>query len=82
VIAADIMVREVVTIGPDESVAHAAALMTANDVSALPVISIDGRLVGSSVKLTCCGARKLVQRSAVLPGWKRSLPRRHLRPIS
>jgi CBS domain-containing protein len=46
VIAADIMVRDVVTIGPDESVARAAALMTANDVSALPVISTDGRLVG------------------------------------
>jgi CBS domain-containing protein len=46
VIAADIMVREVVTIDPDESVARAAALMTANDVSALPVISADGRLVG------------------------------------
>ena len=45
-IAADIMVREVVTIDPDESVARAAALMTANDVSALPVISTDGRLVG------------------------------------
>ena len=45
-IAADIMVREVVTIDPDESVARAAALMTANDVSALPVISADGRLVG------------------------------------
>jgi CBS domain-containing protein len=46
VIAADVMVREVVTIGPDESVARAAALMTANDVSALPVIGTDGRLVG------------------------------------
>ena len=45
-IAADIMVRQVVTIGPDESVARAAALMTANDVSALPVISTDRRLVG------------------------------------
>jgi CBS domain-containing protein len=45
-IAADIMVREVVTIGPDESVARAAALITANDVSALPVIGTDGRLTG------------------------------------
>ena len=44
--AADIMVREVVTIGPEESVARASALMTANDVSALPVISTEGRLVG------------------------------------
>ena len=45
-IAADIMAREVVTIGPDESVARAAALMTANDVSALPVVNTDGRLIG------------------------------------
>jgi CBS domain-containing protein len=46
VIAADIMVRKVVTIAPDESVARAASLMTANDVSALPVINTDGHLVG------------------------------------
>jgi CBS domain-containing protein len=45
-IAADVMAREIVTIGPDESVARAAALMTAYDVSALPVISTDRRLVG------------------------------------
>ena len=44
--AADIMVRDVVTIGPDESVARAARLMTDNDVSALPVINADGRLIG------------------------------------
>jgi CBS domain-containing protein len=40
------MVRDVVTIGPDESVGHAARLMTDNDVSALPVIDVDDRLVG------------------------------------
>ena len=45
-IAADVMAQEIITIGPDESVASAAALMTAHDVSALPVISTDGRLVG------------------------------------
>lgn len=45
-IAADVMVRAVATIGPDESVARAAALMTAHDVSASPVISTDRRLVG------------------------------------
>lgn len=44
--AEDIMVRNLVTIGPDESVAQAAQLMTENDVSALPVIDADGRLVG------------------------------------
>jgi len=44
--AADLMVRDVVTIGPNESVARAARLMTENDVSALPVVDTDGRLVG------------------------------------
>ncbi|MBV8575804.1 MAG: CBS domain-containing protein [Acetobacteraceae bacterium] len=45
-IAADVMVRDVVTIGPDESVARAARLMTENDVSALPVVGADGGMVG------------------------------------
>ena len=36
--AVDVMVRNVVTIGPDDSVARAAWLMTENDVSALPVV--------------------------------------------
>jgi CBS domain-containing protein len=44
--AADIMVRDLITIGPEESVAHAARLMTRNDVSALPVVDADGGLVG------------------------------------
>ncbi len=44
--AADIMVRDVVTIGPDESIARAARLMTDSDVSALPVINAEGRLAG------------------------------------
>ena len=44
--AADLMVQDVVTIGPNESVALAARLMTENDVSALPVVDTNGRLVG------------------------------------
>jgi CBS domain-containing protein len=40
------MVHNVVTIGPNESVARAARLMTENDVSALPVVDTDRRLVG------------------------------------
>ena len=44
--AADLMVQDVVTIGPNESVARAARLMTDNDVSALPVVDTGGRLVG------------------------------------
>ena len=44
--ARDVMVRDVITIGPRESVAHAAKLIAQNDVSALPVIDDHGRLVG------------------------------------
>jgi len=44
--AADIMVRDVITIGPDESVTHAARLMSRNDISALPVVDGEGGLVG------------------------------------
>ena len=45
-IAADVMARSVVTIGPHESVSRAAQLMTENDISALPVVDPDGRLIG------------------------------------
>ena len=44
--ARDVMVRDVITIGPRDSVAHAAKLIAQNDVSALPVIDDHGRLVG------------------------------------
>ena len=44
--ARDVMVRDVITIGPRDSVAYAAKLIAQNDVSALPVIDDNGRLVG------------------------------------
>ena len=44
--AMDVMVRDVITIGPDDSVADAAKLIAQNDVSALPVVDDDGHLVG------------------------------------
>jgi len=44
--AIDVMVRNVVTIGPDASVAEAAKLIADNDVSALPVVDDAGHLVG------------------------------------
>jgi CBS domain-containing protein len=59
VIAADIMVRKVVTIAPDESVARAASLMTANDVSALPVINTDGVKQIAFAKPSPCQAAPL-----------------------
>lgn len=44
--AIDVMVREVVTVHPDTDVADAVKLLGEHDVSALPVIGADGKLVG------------------------------------
>ena len=46
VIAADLMTKPAVTIGPDELVTHAARLMFNRQVKRLPVVSGDGTLVG------------------------------------
>ena len=71
-IAADIMAREVVTIGPDESVARAAALMTANDVSALPVVNTDGRLIGIISEADLL-RREEIATAARRPSWVESI---------
>jgi CBS domain-containing protein len=44
--AADIMTRPAITIGPDDTVAHAARVMYSRRVRRLPVVSPDGHLVG------------------------------------
>src|SRR5690242_8922694 len=44
--AADIMTRRVVTIGPDNTVAEAAALMLRRRISGLPVVDSAGVVVG------------------------------------
>lgn len=44
--AKDIMSRDVVTIGPDDSILHAARLMLQNRYSGLPVVDVSGALVG------------------------------------
>ena len=46
VTAADLMTSPAVTIGPDDTVEHAAKLMYDRKVKRLPVIAQDGRLVG------------------------------------
>ncbi len=46
VTAADLMTKPPVTIGPDETVAHAARLMYSRKVKRLPVVDDRGRLVG------------------------------------
>jgi CBS domain-containing protein len=44
--AMDVMVRDVVTIGPDADVAEALKLLADNDVSALPVVDDEGHVIG------------------------------------
>jgi CBS domain-containing protein len=44
--AQDVMVRDVVTVGPDTEVAEAVALLVKHDISALPVVDSDGNLIG------------------------------------
>lgn len=44
--AMDVMVREVVTVKPDDAVADAIKLLIARDVSALPVVDDGGHVVG------------------------------------
>ncbi len=44
--AIDVMVRDVVTVHPETSVADAVALLSKHDVSALPVVDAEGRILG------------------------------------
>jgi CBS-domain-containing membrane protein len=44
--AMDVMVRDVLTVKPDTSVVQAARLLVENDISALPVVDDEGRMVG------------------------------------
>jgi len=44
--AADVMVRDVITVKPNDEVDHAIKLLVDNDISELPVIDDDGKVVG------------------------------------
>jgi len=44
--AADVMVRNVITVKPDDDVGHAVKLLLEHDISALPVVVDDGKVVG------------------------------------
>jgi CBS-domain-containing membrane protein len=44
--ARDVMVQDVVTIGPDEDVAKALQLLVDHDISALPVVDGGRRVIG------------------------------------
>ena len=44
--AADVMVRNVTTVKPNDDVGHAVKLLLEHDISALPVVLDDGKVVG------------------------------------
>ena len=44
--AMDVVVRDVITVGREDTIADAAKLIAQNDVSALPVVDEEGQLVG------------------------------------
>lgn len=44
--ASDVMVRHVITIGPDEEVSQAARMLADHDISALPVVDEQRRMLG------------------------------------
>jgi CBS domain-containing protein len=44
--ASDVMVRNVITIGPDDDVVHAAKMLAEHDISALPVVDEHRRILG------------------------------------
>lgn len=44
--AADVMVRNVVTVRPEDDIGRAVELLLENDISALPVVGDDGKVVG------------------------------------
>src|SRR3974390_3906743 len=44
--AADVMISDVITVHPDDDISEAIKLLSEYDISALPVIDDDGKLVG------------------------------------
>ena len=53
---ADIMVHAVVSVSEDAEIAAAACLFFVNDISRVPVISVDGRVVGTLNRIDICQA--------------------------
>ena len=45
-IASDVMVHDIVTIGPEEDVSKAVKLLVDHDISSLPVVDDERRVIG------------------------------------
>jgi len=75
--AADVMVRDVITVKPDDKVADAVELLSNYDISALPVVDDNGKIVGilseaDLIQREEIGTQKQHQRwlEAILPASK------------
>ena len=75
--AADVMVRDVITVKPDDKVADAVELLSTYDISALPVVDGNGKIVGilseaDLIRREEIGTQKQHQRwlEAILPASK------------
>ena len=71
VTAGDLMTRSPVTAAPDDTVEHAARLMSQRTVKRLPVVDADGHLAGSSPGPTCWPSSTAPARTSA----RRSSPR-------
>ena len=69
--ARDVMVRNVFTIGADEDVARAAKMLVDHDISALPVVDEERRILGILSERTSSGERNSVPRKCAAAGSKR-----------
>jgi CBS-domain-containing membrane protein len=56
--ASDVMVRDVVTVGPEEPVSKAVQLLVDHDISALPVVDSDRRVIGISICFIAKGSER------------------------
>ena len=64
--ASDVMVTNVITVGPNASVREAANVLLANRISALPVIDEHGELVEIISEGDLMGSRRIGDRTAPL----------------
>jgi len=64
--ALDVMVRNVITVKPDDQVAEAVKLLAEHDISALPVVDDGNNVVGIISE-----ARRSARKNTGRGGWKR-----------
>jgi len=76
--ASDVMVRNVITIGPQALVSEAAKLLTENDISALPVVNEQGDVVGIISEADLMRREEIGTERSITAGSRLLCPRRCL----